>query len=77
MDVRLFRLYDEDDNEIGIGVYNVRKMKSVVCMPGKFARYMTFFIMDLVLQYANSFVWCCPNEQSWHGHEDMTRLAKE
>ena len=75
MDVRLFRLYDENGEEIGIGVYNVRKMKSVVCMPGRFARYMTFFIMDSVLQYANSLVWCCPNGQRWYGHDDMNKLA--
>ena len=74
--MRLFRLFDENGDEIAVGVYNERKCKSVVSMPSRFPKYKIFYILDPVLKLACSFMWCCPNAKFWHGHEDMNEMAE-
>lgn len=73
--MRLFRLYDKDLNEIGVGIYNLNKGKAVVCMPEKFDKYRVFFLMRSVLQLCHSFMWCCPESNAWEGHEGMNEMV--
>ena len=73
--MRLFRIFDEDDSEIGFGVYNWRRGRWVVSMLGDSRKYRIFFIADSVLKLGNSFLWCCSGAKAWHGHEDMNVLA--
>ena len=73
--IRLFRLFDVDMKEIGVGVYNPHKGKAVVCMPKKFDKYKVFFLMGSVLRHCHSFMWCCPDSKSWQGHGTMNELV--
>ena len=75
-DIRLFRLYDKDLNETGVGIYNAKKGKAVVSMPDKFPKYMVFFLLGSVLRYCDSFLWCCPNGIQWEGHDTMIDLVR-
>jgi len=74
--IRLFRLYDRDGIEIGCGVYNSKNGKVVVSIPSKFHKYMVFFLFGSVLRCCHSFMWCCPDSKSWHGHEGMNELVQ-
>lgn len=83
--MRLFRLCDEDDKEIGFGIYNPSRGISVVSMPGGFPEmpvsfastgYGVFYLMDSVLMLAHSFSWCCPHADFWYGHEKMNDYVK-
>ena len=70
MDIRLFRIYDKYDFEIGFGVYNVINGKCVLKM-NTYPLYIDLSNLGETFRLCDSIVWCCLKGSVWHGHEEM------
>ena len=76
MKVRLFRLYDENEQEIGFGLYQQANQRAVFCHRD-FRGYTVEENIGAILLHAHAFIWCCPNAKAWHGHAVMNNLVEE
>ena len=76
MKVKLFRLYDENGQEIGFGLYQQSNRRAVFCHRD-FRGYTVEENIGVILLHAHSFMWCCPNANAWHGHAVMNNLVEE
>ena len=76
MSVRLFRLYDENEQETGFGLYQQTKQRAVFCHKS-FRGYKVENDIGTILLHTHAFRWCCPNANAWHGHAVMNNLAEE
>lgn len=63
---RLFRLYDENDVEIGHGTYYSRERNAQVYIGG-FVHQVAEVGQALLFEGVVSLRWCCHNGQRWHG----------
>ena len=76
MKVRLFRLYDENGQEIGFGIFHPAT-ENIAFAHKDFLGYQAATNIRVALSHCHSFMWCCPNANAWHGHAVMNNLVEE
>ena len=61
---RLFRLFDENDDEVGRGVYHFKEQRVEVYFDGILYRFGSIGRV-LLFDEVKSFAWCCPDGEFW------------